>query len=289
MKIIFFGTPDYVLPILDKLDKHYEIVAIVTQEPKPVGRDQKLEYSAVDTWAHKREIHKQFDFKYLPEADLGVCASFGKIIPREVTEMFKYGIINIHPSLLPQYRGATPIPSAMIDGFNPTGVSIIKMDEKMDHGPILTQFKEEILETDTAESLRKRLFEKSAQVLIEMIPAYVKGKIKLKKQDDSKATYTKMLTKESGYLDFELIKNASELNNNPDFDAGKINRFVKAMKPWPVAWTKIIINGKESRLKLISSHINNESGYLELDEVQLEGKNPVSWKQFKQAYTNLKN
>ena len=85
--------------------------------------------------------------------------------------MFKYGIINIHPSLLPQYRGATPIPSAMIDGFNPTGVSIIKMDEKMDHGPILTQFKEEILETDTAESLRKRLFEKSAQVLIEMIPA----------------------------------------------------------------------------------------------------------------------
>lgn len=297
MKIIFFGTPDYVIPILEKLDKYHEIVAVVTQSPKPVGRDKKVTYSAVDSWAYKKHLPRNFDYVDLPEADMGICASFGMIIPDSVLKMFPHGILNIHPSLLPEFRGSSPIQASLISGITTTGVSIIKMNEKLDAGPILTQFKEEVLESDTNETLRNRLFEKSADVLIQMIPAYIEGKIKLKKQDDTRASFTTMIKKEDAFIPPMHLKNAMEINNsneewNLNFlknfplkpDANTINRFIKAMSFWPVAWTKITIKDEEKRIKLIKSHINPESGYLELDEVQLEGKNPTMWKLFKGSY-----
>ena len=256
MKIIFFGTPDYVIPILDKLHKYHEIVAVVTQSPKPVGRDKIITYSAVDSWAFKKHIPRNFDYVDLPEADMGVCASFGMIIPKVVINNSKFGILNIHPSLLPEFRGASPIQATIIAGSDPA-ISIIKMDEKMDHGPILTQFKEDILENDTNETLRKRLFEKSAEVLIEMIPAYIEGKIKLKPQDESKATYTKIIIKQDGFVD--LIKDDSII----------IERKHRAYIPWPGIWT--LVNGK--RLKILE--FKNEPV-----TVQLEGKKPISYKQF---------
>lgn len=297
LRIIFFGTPHYVLPVLDALEKTYDIVAVVTQEPKPVGRDQKLEYSPVDEWAHKKNIEKHFDFDNLPEAELGVCASFGKIIPSEVLNYFKYGIINIHPSLLPKYRGSSPIQATLIEGINQTGVSIIKMNEKLDQGNILTQFKDNVLENDDNQILRDRLFEKSAEVLVEMIPNYIKGKITLKKQDKSKVILTKEVKKDDAFIPFEILKEVMTLNSGSSeiefpfiknqkykVTASLINNLIKAMKPWPYVWTKIITGNKEQRLKILKSHINNESGYLELDEVQLEGKNPVSFKQFNGSY-----
>lgn len=299
MRIIFFGTPDYVIPVLEKLHKYHEIVAVVTQSPKPMGRKKKLTYSAVDSWAFKKKIIRNFDYADLPEADMGVCASFGMIIPQVVLDKFKYGILNIHPSLLPQFRGSSPIQATLISGINPTGVSIIRMVDKLDAGPILTQFKEEVLPEDTNESLRSRLFEKSADVLLEMIPAYVDGKIKYKHQDEEKASFTTMIKKEDAFIPFEFIKNAMELNsNNIEWEVGfiknyklipsaeVINRIIKSMSFWPIAWTQLRLGsaGQAKRLKLISSHINAESGYLELDEVQLEGKKPTTWKQFKGAY-----
>lgn len=301
MKIIFFGTPDYVIPILDKLHKYHDIVAVVTQSPKPMGREKKLTYSAVDSWAFKKKIIRNFDYSDLPDADMGVCASFGMIIPQSILDKFKYGILNIHPSLLPEFRGSSPIQATLISGINPTGVSIIKMVDKLDAGPVLTQFKEEVLPDDTNESLRARLFEKSADVLLEMIPAYIDGKIKYKHQNDEKASFTTMIKKEDAFIPFEFVKNAMELNSNDkQWEVGfiknykltptaeVINRIIKAFSFWPVVWTNIeISNGNTKttkRLKIISSHINPESGYLELDEVQLEGKKPTSWKQFKGAY-----
>lgn len=266
MKIIFFGTPDYVIPVLEKLNKYHEIVAVVTQSPKPVGRDKKIEYSAVDTWAHKKKIEKFFDFNKLPEADMGVCAAFGMIIPKSVINKFKYGIINIHPSLLPKYRGASPIQATLINGDKVTGVSIIKMDEKMDHGPVLTQFKEDVLSDDTNETLRTRLFEKSADVLLEMIPAYVDGKIKFKNQDEEKATYTTMIKKEDAYID--LYKDEQEL----------IWRKFRAYTPWPGIWTRI----NEKRLKILKCRFENER--LIIDEVQPESKNPTNWNVFRRTY-----
>ncbi len=271
MRIIFFGTPDYVIPILDKLHKYHEIVAVVTQSPKPVGRDKKLTYSAVDQWAFKKHIIRNFDYVDLPEADMGVCASFGMIIPKVILDSFPHGIINIHPSLLPQFRGSSPIQATIISGVNPTGVSIIKMSEKMDAGPILTQFKEDVMSDDTNETLRARLFEKSADVLLEMIPAYIDGKINLKPQDESKVTITKMIKKEDGYVD--LYTDSHDL----------IWKKYRAYSPWPGIWTQLQL-GTDTKLKRIKITKCRFEEKLIIDEVQPESKNPTNWNVFRRTY-----
>ena len=281
MKIIFFGTPEYVVPILAKLAKRHEIVAVVTQPPKPVGREQFKKYSPVDDWVYKRDIKilRDLDTKQFPDADLGVCAAYGKIIPQKVIGLFKFGILNIHPSLLPKYRGASPISEAIKNGDTESGVTIIKMDEKMDHGPIITFFKEEILPDDTTESLRERLFERSADVLIQLIPAYISGKVKPKEQNHNEATFTKVLTREDGFINLTLNREPLTIYN-----------FIRAMNPWPGAWTLLRLSTSlktsegqaRKRLKLLRAHLGE--GKLLLDEVQLEGKDPVSWKQFKAGY-----
>lgn len=281
MKIIFFGTPDYVVPILDKLHKYHEIVAVVTQSPKPMGREKVLTYSAVDTWAHKKHIPKFFEYSELPEADMGVCASFGMIIPQAVLDKFKHGIINVHPSLLPMFRGSSPIQATLIAGISPTGVSIIKMSNKLDAGPILTQFKEDVLENDTNETLRSRLFSRSAEVLINLIPNYSKGKIKLKPQDESKMTMTKMIKKEDGYVD--LYKDSHSIKDADSHEL--IWRKFRAYSPWPGIWTKI----NEKRLKILKCRFENPisgtvNGKLIIDEVQPESKNPTNWNVFRRTY-----
>ncbi|QQG41512.1 MAG: methionyl-tRNA formyltransferase [Candidatus Woesebacteria bacterium] len=278
MKIVFFGTPDYVLPVLTTLHKKFvsgpgksPIVAVVTQSPKPTGRKQYLTYSPVDKWAHERKVFTHYSAEELIDANLdmevGILASYGEIIKKEVIDLFPKGILVIHPSLLPAYRGASPIQAAIANGDTQTGVTIFKMDEKVDHGPIITQFKEEVLPDDTFETLRTRLFERSAEVLTEMIEPYLKGKITPKTQDETDATYTKIVKREDGFID--LKKDSPE----------KIERLSRAMYPWPGIWTYL---PNEKRLKILKCHLEN--GKLILDEVQLEGKNPVSWKQFEEAY-----
>lgn len=277
MRIVFFGTPTYVLPILTTVHKRFvtgpgrsPIVAVVTQSPKPVGRKQITTYSPIDKWAHGHKIPIFYSANDLVKEnllpELGILASYGEIIKKEVINLFPKGILVIHPSLLPKYRGASPIPEAIKNGDTQTGVTTFKMDEKVDHGPIVSQFKEDILPTDTAESLRDRLFSRSAEVLAELIEPYLKNKITPRAQDESQASYTKILTKEDGQID--LKKTGPE----------EAERFIRAMQPWPGAWTTA--NGK--RLKLLKAHLDD--GKLVLDEVQLEGKNPVSYEQFSKAY-----
>jgi methionyl-tRNA formyltransferase len=285
MKIVFFGTPDYVLPVLTTLHRKFvtgpgksPVVAVVTQSPKPVGRKQVLTYSPIDKWAHEHKLPIFYKAADLLEANLdaeiGVLASYGEIMKNEVINLFPQGILVIHPSLLPQYRGASPVPAAIKNGDKVTGVTIFRMDEKMDHGPIVTEFKEEILDSDTAGVLRNRLFEKSAEVLAETITPYIQGKIKLKKQDDNAAIYTKLTTKQDGFIELQ------------GSDPLQVERFIRAMYPWPGAWTLLSSSGapkgQAKRLKLLKSHLENEK--LVLDEVQLEGKSPVTAKQFFDAY-----
>lgn len=275
MKIIFFGTPEFVLPIVEALHRKFDhgteksLIAVVTQGPKPVGRKQIFSYSPVDTWAYKHKITiiRDLTKERLPQADLGILAAYGKIIPEKIIKHFKYGILNIHPSLLPSLRGASPIQGAITNGLKETGVSVIKMDAQMDHGPIVSQFKEELKEDDTTETLTNRLFERSADFVVSLIPNYISGKIKLKPQDHAKATYTKLLKREDGFVDLSK-KDPVEAYN-----------FIRAYYPWPGVWTNLNI-GK--RLKILKAHIEN--GKLVLDQVQLEGKNAVSWKEFKQGY-----
>ncbi|OGM18002.1 hypothetical protein A2685_00885 [Candidatus Woesebacteria bacterium RIFCSPHIGHO2_01_FULL_37_10] len=332
MRIIFFGTPEYVLPILemlhkafrDKIGKSSGIAAVVTQEPKIAGRDKFLAYSPVDTWAHKHKIPKFHNPSELVEkeisADIGVLASYGKIIPKKVLNHFPFGIINIHPSLLPKFRGASPVQASLISGENQTGVTFIKLDEELDHGPIISQFKEEIQMADTTESLRNRLFERSAEVLKTLLPAYLQGKIKPTPQDDKEASFTRQLKKEDGFIDPKAIKAAMQGKNSKKKrkipfiknyslvpSAYSLEGFIRAMQPWPVAWTHINLGkGQElkgKRLKILKAHIdtkdairktqyersNNTSPvsripYLVMDEVQLEGKNSVTWKQLLEGY-----
>lgn len=278
MRVVFFGTPDYVLPVLTTLHRKFvtgpgvsPIVAVVTQSPKPTGRKQYLTYSPVDKWAHEHKIATYYQSSDLLEekweAEIGILASYGEIIKKEVIDLFPKGILVIHPSLLPKYRGASPIQAAIADGETTTGVSIFKMDEKVDHGPIVAQFKENVEPSDTTESLRARLFARSADVLVELIEPYLKNKITPRIQDDSEATFTKIIKRDDGFVD--LKKDGPE----------KIERLGRAMFPWPGIWTRLE-NGK--RLKIIKCHL--EDSKLVLDEVQLEGKTPVSWKQFKEAY-----
>jgi len=287
MKIVFFGTPDYVLPVLTTLHKKFvtgpgksPIVAVVTQSPKPVGRKQIITYSPIDHWAHEHGVPIHYSANELAidgiDADVGVLASYGEIIKPEVIKLFPHGILVIHPSLLPKYRGASPISAAIASGDAVTGVTIFKMDEKVDHGPVVSQFKEEILPDDNGETLRARLFERSGEVLVELLKPYLQSKIMPKAQDDSLASYTKIVTREDGFINLQ------------GSDPCQAERFVRAMQPWPGAWTFLRLSATEGqaqkRLKILKAHVDNEK--LVLDEVQLEGKNPVSWKQFKEAFPN---
>lgn len=305
MKIVFFGTPDYVLPIVEMLHKTYndarekQFLAVVTQEPKESGRDKKISRSAVDNWAYKHKIDVIFDLDEVPEADLGIVAAYGRIIPQYVIDRFAKGLLNIHPSLLPKFRGASPIQAAIASGEKTTGVSIIKMDNLMDHGPLVSSFKQDILPTDTNESLRDSLFERCAQFLIDLIPHYLSGKIKLKEQDHDSATFTKLITKQNGFIPSEFIAAALEgktltkdfeisfIKNCTlsEFNAQTFYNLYRALYPWSGVWTIIKLGSEEKRLKILEAHIENDT--LVMDEVQLEGKNAVTWEQFKMGYPTV--
>lgn len=301
MRIIFFGTPDYTLPILEALHAQFnrgkterELVAVVTQPPKIVGKSEFKEYSAVDKFAYEHKIEVIYNPSDIGEADLGICASFGKIIPNETLEKFRLGILNVHPSPLPMFRGASPIQATLFAGFKETEITIIKMDEQMDHGPVVARMKSEVKDDDTNETLRARLFAESVPLLISTLPAYIAGKITPKKQDENGAVFTSILKKTDGYIelsDITLAMNGKtgSTTSSPiivgldfEMDAEKIDRLVRAMDPWPGVWTRVVVEDESKILKILKTKVVN--GKLLIEQVQLEGKNPVSFKQFNEGY-----
>lgn len=283
-KIVFFGTPDFVLPICEALRnlKDFHLAAVVTGPDKPVGRRQILTSSPVKQWALDHNvpvISEDLKSSILNlKSDLGILAAYGKIIPQEIIDLFPKGILVIHPSLLPKYRGASPVPAAILKGDKETGVTIFKMDSLMDHGPIITQFREKIKADDTTESLLLRLFNKTSVSLLTILKPYIEDKIIPTVQNHKKATFCPLLKKEDGKINWH-------------WPALKIDRLIRAMIPWPGAWTELEIGKQESessrkRLKILKAHLEKEKLFLDL--VQLEGKKPVSWRQFKQAYPQAK-
>jgi len=296
MNIIFFGTPKYVLPVVKRLPN---LQAIVTQVPKPVGRKKELIPSPVENYGREKKIRVIYDLDKVPKADLGVVAAFGKILPSKVIKRFRYGIINIHPSLLPKYRGASPVQAAIANQEKTTGVTIIKMDAEMDHGPIITSFEEKILKSDTTGTLRSRLFERSAGKVIDVITKYKNKKVRSKKQNHRLATFVTPITKQDGFIPSTFVKNAIKgkktskkwevnfiKNHHLSPTPKSVESFIRAMNPWPLAWTKVKVDRGEKkvtgRLKLINAEVRNNR--LVLKKVQLEGKNPVTWRQFKEGY-----
>jgi methionyl-tRNA formyltransferase len=267
-RIIFIGTPEFGAIILKKLIKDYKPILVITNPDKPKGRKNVITQSPVKQLAIKNNIPVQHDFENL-ECDLIITAAYGKIIPKDIIELPKYGCLNVHPSLLPKYRGASPIQTAILNGEKETGVSIMLMDEKMDHGPILAQIKHRIDDKDYP-TLEKELAEKGAELLLDIISKYIEGKIKPKEQDHNKATFCKIIKKEDGLIDF---------NKSPK----DLERQVKAFNPWPGVFTFDKKSGK--RIKILEVKVfNNE---LIIKKVQPEGKKPMDYNDYLKGYDKL--
>lgn len=280
MKIVFFGASKFVIPIIELLMENFELILVITTEKKSSDavpffcNNKKVPFISVSEFNH--EIVSTLKEK---KTTTGVLAYFGMILPKEILDIFPRGIINIHPSLIPLYRGATPVQSAILNRERETGVTIIKLDEKMDHGPILAQEKESIFDNDTTESLHDRLFKKGAKMLIKVLPPYLSGDLIPRSQNDNDATYSiRSFTRNDGYFDFE---------NPPSFE--KLNSMIKAFYPWPSTWSKIKIKNAEVRIKLLPPANGGEEGESNNFCIQAEGKKPMTIKEFLNGYPELRD
>ncbi|MCP6726663.1 MAG: methionyl-tRNA formyltransferase [Patescibacteria group bacterium] len=295
MKFIFFGTPEFSVIVLKQLLKQgLKPSLVVTTEDKPVGRKQKLTAPPLKLFAKKNSIPLlQLDGLYSNmkeklQADLFVVAAYGNILPKAFLNIPAKGVLNVHPSLLPKYRGPSPIHTAILNGDKETGVSIILLDEKMDHGPILYQ---EIYEKDissiTTPELTKELAVLGGKLLSQTIVDWMNNAIEPIPQDDKNATFTKMIQKKDGLIDF---------NNTAQY----IERQIRAYAKWPSVY--YFVKDKEDRLvriKIIKAHvssntkkkgvfyINAKDGLLVVDEVQIEGKKVMSGEDFMRGYAEL--
>lgn len=283
MKIIFFGTPLFVVPILQTLLKTSDVIAIVTTPDRKTGRRQLVTPSPIKA-AYQAYCDEPTATRYYPpriftpeklgtivdelkqlQPDLFIVAAYGKIIPKALLTIPLHGAINVHPSLLPKYRGPTPIQQTLLNGDKITGVSLIKMDEQVDHGPLLATETYEVHPTDTFETLANHLFGKAAEILPRVITEYASGDIKPLVQEEAKVTFTKLITKEDGFID---------LANPPSKE--QFERMTRAYFPWPTVWTKAAINKKELRIKFLPGN-----------KIQLEGKNPMTVKDFINGYPEI--
>ncbi len=264
-KIVFLGTPEFSVKILEIMKQSgFTPNLIITAPDKPVGRKMELTPSPVKSWAKKNNIPVEYDYKSLIafNPDLCIVASFGKIIPVDILKIPKYGFINVHPSLLYKFRGASPIQSAMLSGEKETGVTIMLMNEKMDEGPILTisNLKSQISKLSYKE-LEEKLAELGGELLVETIPKWIKGEIKPKPQEHEKATYCKKITKEDGLIDW---------SETPEI----IERKIRAYNPWPGAYT--FIDGK----RLIIAQAERKNTSLKIKRVKPEGKNEMIFEDY---------
>ncbi len=297
MRAVFMGTPEFAVPSLERLieTEDIQVVGVVTRRDKPKGRTRKPVPSPVKEVAlqHGIEVFQPRTLR-TPEAqerirawrpDLIVVAAFGLILPKEVLEIPPHGCLNVHASLLPRWRGAAPIPAAIIAGDEETGVTIMLMDEGVDTGPILRQRKEPIYPDDTGETLGRRLARVGAALLVETIPLWVAGKITPIPQREEEATYAPMLKKADGWIRWEE-------------PAVLIERKVRAYQPWPTAMTRW--GGKILKILRARPHphilsdarpgtvvpwkggaaVVTGEGVLELLVVQLAGKRPLEIKAF---------
>lgn len=294
---VFLGTEKFAAYILEQLinSKSFEFKMIFTQPDRPVGRHQTIQKSPVKLVAEKYnlpiaqpETLKKYEWP-ISNYDLNIVVEYGLLIPSHIIEAPRFKTINVHPSLLPKYRGASPIQSALLNGETTTGTSIMIIDDQMDHGPILAQKTLPIANDDDYSTLTKKLVKISADLLLQTVPEYLSKKITPRVQNENDATFCKIFKKEDGLINFQ--KTAHEIYNQ-----------FRAFSDWPGIY--IIWNGK--RLKLLSVQpiekeisagqvkIDHEKIYigsakqsLEILRLQLEGKKPMSAKEFLHGYKNI--
>lgn len=317
LRIIYMGTPQFAVPALEALIKGarpglvlpegYEIATVITRTDKPAGRGKQIVYSPVKQAALSHGIPvwqpgslkrpENIEALAAYQADLYVVAAFGQILPQAVLDQPHYGTLNIHASLLPRYRGVSPISEAILHGDTETGVTIMLIDAGVDTGPILLKRTLPIAEEDTTGSLTIKLAELGARALLEALSPWVQGKITPQPQDERLASYTHMLRKEDGEISWER-------------PAAELARAVRAYTPWPGAYTHW--HGK--LLKIVSAHpavlesaqqlkpgtvslrkengqqvlsIVTADGLLVVDRLQLEGKKAISAAEFVRGHPQI--
>jgi methionyl-tRNA formyltransferase len=292
IRTVFMGSPDFAVPILHRLAGDYTMVGVVTQPDRQAGRGRKLTSPPIKTSAIELGIPViQPNRIRDPEAtqqlidwapDLIVVAAFGQILRPNILNMPRFGCINVHGSLLPRWRGASPIQAAILHGDKQTGVTIMKMDPGIDTGPQLSQRAMPILPDDTGETLGARMADLGANLLIETLPAYLAGDLHPQPQAENGATYAGMLKKEDGLLNFEL-------------PAEVLERQVRGLLPWPGAfmiwqnqpmkihrahWVESQAAPGKTRIHQGLPAVGCAMGLLVFDEVQPAGKNPLPGKVF---------
>jgi methionyl-tRNA formyltransferase len=294
--ILFMGTPEFAATALRKLvESGFNVIGVVTRPDTHKGRGGHKGFSEVKTAALKLKLpffqpeNKTELTKIVQNSnpELVVVAAYGMIVPKEVLEIPKYGALNIHGSLLPAYRGASPITEAILNGDDKTGITIMKMTVGMDEGPIIKKVKVKIKNNHTTETLTEEMAELGANAIVETIPGWISGELKGTPQNDTKATYCKKIVKEDGHIDWHK-------------PAEQVERMVRAYTPWPTAYTFV----EEQRIKIISSrhceekcdaaisdigilhfesghiYVGTGDGTLEILELQPEGKKPMSARDF---------
>lgn len=249
---------------------------IVTTKDKPVGRKQILTPNVTKQWGVERNI-KVFDSspKELgPElanlnVDVFIVASYGRILPKSLLDIPKKQTLNIHPSLLPEYRGPSPLPTMMIDDVKETGVSIMVLDSEMDHGPIVAQKNVIVTEWPTYEKFEEMMAREGARLLVEILPKWMDGSVTALPQKHEYATYTKKVTKEDGLID---------LSANPYTNFRKI----QAYHSWPQAYFIYKRDGRSIRVKIIEASYKNDK--LIIEKVLPEGAKIMSFADFQNGY-----
>ena len=249
ISILFMGTPEFCVPILESLIDNYNVVGVVTQPDKEVGRHHELKASPIKECAIKNgvlvlqpeKIRKDYEEVLKRKPDLIVTCAYGQILPKEILEYPKYGCINVHASLLPKYRGGAPMQRAIMNGETKTGITIMYMDEHMDTGNIISTREVSILETDNLENVHDKLSICGKELLMDTIPNIIKGKNESIKQNDEEATYAPIISREDEKIDFN--KTAKEIYDH-----------IRALSPFPGAYATL--DGKI--VKIYNSYIKNE-------------------------------
>lgn len=300
IRTVFMGSPDFALPVLHGLAAAYPLVGVVTQPDRPAGRGRSLTPPPVKNLAAElgipliqpRRLRDPEAMAQLRTWDpqLIVVAAFGQILRPELLELPRFGCVNVHASLLPRWRGAAPIPAAILQGDSHTGVTIMLMDPGVDTGPMLSQRPTPIQPGETARQLSERLAQLGAQLLLETLPRYLSGELLPQPQPEQGATYAPMLKKEDGRLDF----------NQP---AQELERRVRAFHPWPGAfmeWQGLPLKIHRARLGVNAwrqppgKHLIQDGlpgvatpqGVLLLEELQPAGKRPLPGADFLRGARN---
>lgn len=273
------------MPVLGALVKAgYYIVAVVTTPDKPVGRKQILTPPPIKVAAQKlglnvlqpSSLKNDPDLKFIIynlKLDIGVVAAYGKLIPPEIFNLPGHSMVVVHPSLLPKYRGPSPVQTAILNGEKISGATIMKIDEELDHGPIISSENYKISGIDLFPKINAEIWQLGAELLIKTLPDYLSGKIKPRPQDHTQATFTKKFTAEDGEI---------KPNDTPEQTYNKI----RALNPEPGVFIWLEKNGKKISLKILAAEMEN--GRPKFKRVQLEGGKPMDIKEFLAGHPNFK-